>query len=148
MLLALQRVGLGEGTQHALRHHRRLPRIGHVGKENDELVSTETGDDGLRLLRIGPRHVIVPSQTVAEPVGELGQKLVSEYMSQGIVHPLKVIHVDIQKRQILSLPLGESQGARQMLAELATVGEPREAVVIGETAGLVAGSAQGLADLS
>ena len=95
----------------------------------------------------GRPHLVLPFPAAgAKPGRYVAEELVAHFMAQGVVDPAEMIEVDEERRHQPLVPAGLLQGVSQPLLVREPVGEPGEAVVVGQLADLLQHSRVGQGD--
>ena len=93
--------------------------------DHHELVAAEAGDE-----------VVFPDRT-PQPSGQVAQQFVTGAMTEKIVDRLEAIQIDERHAQLVLAPGGTAQRFGKVRVEGGPIGQPGEAVAIGELLELV-----------
>ena len=113
---AVDDVGLGERTEHALGEHRAVVDAAHRLEQDRELVTAEA------------RHGVGLAHDLAQPVGDLDQQGVAAVVAERVVDLLEPVDVEQQQSDVVPLGLGVGDRPLEALGEQATVGQAGERV--------------------
>jgi hypothetical protein len=87
---------------------------------------------GIERLARRPDLVLPLATGSAEARGDLLEKLVAGLVAEGVVDPAEVVEVDIERGHELAVTIGILQRVRQALLVREPVGQPRQAIVVGQ----------------
>jgi len=120
-----------QGIQQALRDQRGVVGTGKVLGDDGELVAAEAGDgEGAVVLR--PRQRVDAAHAAGQERGHVLQQAVPRLVAQAVVHDLEAIEVEEHQRHRASRALRPLHGPLQPAAEERAVGQPGQAVVVGQ----------------
>lgn len=116
-----------DGLDDFLRHADRVPRVGDILQENDELVAAEAG------------HGIDFAHQAMQAAGDGNEHGVARRVAVGVVDVLEVVQVEQQQRNKVAAAPGERERPLHPVGEQATVGQAGQRVVMGKVTELLGG---------